>query len=365
MIPVLGLVLLGALQTPPAQETIASGNVLVAVPEGWKFEQKEEGLFLRPADLAQDEAFVVILPPGQKSEGPLAEGFAQSWKQVVGQRKVISKAPERELKTDGGINGMMSVGLLETALGERLITAVAVFKPGDRAQTVLALTGQDGVFQRYSESLASLLKGLRFRNVELPTYELLASFGSGPGGGGPVCHVLFKDGSWLAALPAEGLDGFDVALGRKRFSGAWGTQETREGVIRLRRGEGVETLQAQPDGSYRSSDGPPFLRIAPSTGLRLEGRFVCVAPAGVADPPRVDFKADGSFEHQGAGAAFLFPDPDRSPEDRTGRYEIANNTLWLQYRKGGVRRISILALPKAGFDTPDVLYLGGQPLRRP
>lgn len=365
MTPALILILCLQVQSPPAPETVASGNLLVSLPRGWKFEQKDEGLFLRPADLAEDEAFVVILPPGQRLEAALAEGFSQSWKQVVGQRKVISKAPDRELKTEGGVDGLMSVGLLETSEGERLITAVAVFKPGDRAQTVLALTAQDGVFQKYSEPLAALLKGLRFRNVELPAYELLVSFGSALSPGAIASHVLFKDGAWLAALPEEGLDGFDAVQGRKRFPGSWGTHQAEEGGIRLRRGESAEVLKAQPDGSYTSPVRPPFLRVAPSTGLRLEGSFAWAGAPASGEPPRLVFKSDGTFLEQGTGATFLFPDPDKIPDDRTGRYEIANNTLWLQYRKKGVRRISFLALPQSGGGTPDVLYLGGQRFTRP
>ena len=143
MLAEIAALLLVVLQDPPAELTVGAGNVLIRVPSGWKHEETAEGLFLRPGDLREDEAFVVIFSPGRKGDGTLPEEFEKSWKQAAGNRKVISKAPERDLKTDGGTAGLMSVGLFDLGEDARLITALAVFKPGDRFEAVIAMTAQD------------------------------------------------------------------------------------------------------------------------------------------------------------------------------------------------------------------------------
>src|SRR5436190_13158251 len=139
----LALALLGLLQ---ADETVSYGNVIVRVPSGWTCEKKHEGLFLRPGDLKETEAYIVIIPPGGRAEGTLAEGFEKAWKQASGARKILKKAPARDIKTEGGADGLMSVGLLESDEGIGLITSVAVFKCADRTEAVLALTAQNDVF---------------------------------------------------------------------------------------------------------------------------------------------------------------------------------------------------------------------------
>jgi hypothetical protein len=361
MLPALAIILCLALQ---AEETVSSGNVIVRLPQGWKFERKEEGLFLRPGDLRENEAFVVIIPPGAKADGNLAEGIGKSWKQVAGSKTVVKKAPERELKTEGGTDGLMTVGLMETAEGVRLITTVAVFKPGDRYESVIAMTAQDLVFQRYSEALGAILKGLRFRNVELPAYELLMSMGYSETSGKTSVYALFKDGTWLTILPKEGMDGLDAAAARKRFETSCGMHETKDGVITLRLGSRVETLKLGADGSYRSPDNAQFLRIPSSTGLRLEGRFV---PHGREEKPEsasLLFKADASLEDSGGTASVLPEEAGAKPGVAVG-YEIADNTLWVRFADSRMKRMSFLALPKPGDPKgPEFILLGPSWFRR-
>jgi hypothetical protein len=347
------LVLLLALQ---AEEAVSFGNVVVRVPADWKFEKKAEGLFLRPGGLKEDEALVVIVPPGTKAEGNLAEGFEKSWKQVAGERRIVKKAPGREMKTEGGTDGLMSVGLLETADGVRLITSVAVFKAGDRTEAVLAMTAQDHVFQRYSEALGSMLKGLRFKNVELPTYDLLVSMGYNDTAGKTTVYVLFRDGTWLPTLPPEGLDDLEGASARKRFEGSFGTHETKDGVLTLRRGIQTEALKLGADGTYRSVENGQFQRVPTSSGVRLEGRYVLHGGTG-----KFILKSDGGFEDLGASSA-VFPSPAlfRDQPETTGGYEIFNNSIYMAYAGRDTRRkLSFLVLPKAGDANPEFILIRG------
>jgi hypothetical protein len=361
MIPALAAVLCLALQ---AEETVSSGNVVVRLPQGWKFERKEEGLFLRPGDLQESEALVVIIPPGAKADGNLAEGIEKSWKQVVGAKTVVKKAPARELKTEGGTDGLMTVGLMETADGVRLITTVAVFKPGDRYESVVAMTAQDVVFQRYSEALGMILKGLRFKNVELPTYELLLSMGYSETSGKTTVYALFRDGTWLATLPREGMDGLDAAACRKRFEASCGTHETKDGVITLRMGPRVETLKLGADGSYRTPENAQFLRIPPSTGLRLEGRFILHGREDKPESASLLFKADAALEDRG-GTASAVPDEVGAKPGGVGRYEIADNTLWVKFADARIKRMSFLELPKANDPKgPEFILLGSSWFKR-
>src|SRR5688572_13579075 len=211
MMSILTFALALLVQAPPSDERLAYGNVLLRVPEGWKAETRDEGLYLRPSDLKKDESYVVIIPPGTTADVNLAAGFERTWKQVAGARKTAKKAPEKEIKTEGGVDGLMSVGLMDDAADSRLIAAVALFKPADRFQAVLALTADDRVFQRYSEPFGALIKGLRFRNVELPAYDLVMSMGFTEKAGKTTVYVLFRDGTWLPFLPVGGLDQVDGA----------------------------------------------------------------------------------------------------------------------------------------------------------
>jgi hypothetical protein len=337
MTSLLALLLSAALQ---AEENVSYGNVIVRVPAGWSHEKKNEGLFLQPGDLKENEAYVVIIPPGGKADGNLVEEFEKSWKRVAGAKKIVKKAAGRELKTDGGTPGLMSVGLLEGDDESRVITAVAVFKCADRSEALLALTAQDRVFQKYSEPLGALLKGLRFKNTELPSYELLLSMGYTETSGKTTVYVLYKDGTWLATLPGEGLDDLDAAAAKKAFEASCGTHEMKDGLLTLRRKDAVETLKPTLDGGYRSSESNAvFLRIPTSTGLRFEGDYQL--HGGEA---RMLFKADGSFEEPGA---------------KRGAYEILNNTMWLTSGDTN-RKLSFAVLPKTGEKNPEFILLGGK-----
>ena len=346
MTTILALAFLAAVQS---EETVSYGNVVVRVPAGWSHEKKDEGLFLRPGDLKETEAYLVIIPPGGKAEGNLAEGFEKSWKQAAGGKKIVKKAPGREIKTEGGAEGLMSVGLIEGGDDLRMITTVAVFKCADRTEAVLALTAQDHLFQRYSEPLGQLLKGLRFKNTELPSYDLVLSMGHTDKEGKTTVYVLFKDGTWLTMLPPEGLDDLDAAGAKKRFGEACGTHETKDGVMKLRLGSREETFQPTGDAGtgYRSSENAVFQRIPASTGFRFEGKYQ--QHGGEA---RMAFKADGSFEEVVDGAP------------KAGAYEILNNTMWLTRADSGNRKVSFAVLPKGGEKNPEFILFGGRWFRR-
>jgi hypothetical protein len=340
MMSLLAAVLL-ALQAPESDDSFAYGNILLRIPEGWKAESRDEGLFLRPSDLRKDESYVVIVPPGTKADVNLAAGFEKTWKQVAGSRKIAKKAPEKEIKTEGGVDGLISVALMDDAEDSRLIASVALFKPGDRFQAVLALTAEDHVFQRYSEPFGALIRGLRFRNVELPAYDLVMSMGYTEKEGKTTVVVLFRDGTCLGTLPAAGLDRLDPATAKKRHAELSGTHETKDGLLTIRMGSRVESLKPQPDGSYRSVETGQFLKIPTSTGLRLDGKFVLHGGTEA-----IVFRPDGTFDDE---------------QGRPGTYEIYNNTLYLSAADKSVRRLSFLILPAAKLE---FIYVNSRWYRR-
>lgn len=317
----LAVLILLAPQDVQEDDTVAYGNLLFRRPEGWKLGASEESLILQPLN----EPFLVMLFPGTNAEGTLAESFDKAWKQAAGASKITNKAPGKEMKTEGGTDGLMSVGLLETGEGGRMLAAVAVFKPGDRSQTVVALCPRDEVFQRYSEDLGLFLKTLRFRNLELPKYELLVSSEAKP-----KFTVLFKDGTWIGVLPPEGLDGVDPK---------------KHGAV-------AEKAPLRPDGEgkFRSLDGTAFTRAGASTGLRLQGRYLRQGDEDKAGAPVIGFKADGTFEDVGAVEAV----------NGTGGYEIFNNSLYLTYRDKRRKKLSWVSPPRAADEkAPEWILVGG------
>ncbi|HZF00253.1 MAG TPA: hypothetical protein VE981_24800 [Planctomycetota bacterium] len=337
--------LLMAALLPVQDEMVAAGNVVVRLPAGWKAEQKPDGLFLSPGDLKEDQSYVVIIAPGGKATGNLAEGLEKSWKEFEGSGKVSNRAPGREMKTEGGTEGLLSVGILDTKDGSRLLVSIALFKPADRFEAVMALSPRDGVFQKYSADFGALLKSLRFRNVELPAYELVAS----SKGDALSVAVLFKDGTALSRLPEEGLDLFDPASAKKRFEGSWGTHETKDGEVRIVFGD--KTVALKPGGDA------VWLKVAPSTGLPLEGKY---STAG--KPGEIVFKADGSFE-DGGGLARLYTAEEAGLKlPKSGTYEIANNTLRLKFAGFTPKVVSFVIL--ATEPGTDRVFLQGMPFQR-
>jgi hypothetical protein len=211
------------------------------------------------------------------------------------------------------------------------------------------MSAQDPVFQRYTEGLGSLLKGLRFKNTELPSYDLLLSMGYTEKEGRTSVYILFKDGTWLTKLPEEGLDDLEAAGAKQRYGDACGTHETKDGVMTLRLGSRVETFKPTGEAGYgyRSAENAVFQRLPTSTGLRFEGKYV--EHGGEA---RMVFKADGAFEETSGGAT------------KAGAYEILNNTMWLTEADTGNRKVSFVALPKAGDKNPEFILLKGRWFRR-
>jgi len=350
---IVATLLIAAALSAPQEEAVRAGNVVLRPPAGWKLERKPEGLFLSPGDLQEGETYVVIVSAGGKADGSLAEGLEKSWKEFEKDGKLVSKAPGRETRTEGGTEGLMSVGLLEQKDGSRLIISLAMFKPADRYEAVIALSAQDAVFQRYSGALGALLKQLRFRNVELPTYDLILTEGDQAS-----VQVLFKDGGWLETCPEGGLDGFDEAASRKSTPAAWGTQETRDGVLRLRIGDRVRVLTPQADGSLAGKDPEAhFFRAPSSTGIRIEGRYGLPGVEGAS----LTFTVDGSFEDQGLIKALTRDGTGPA----AGAYEISDNTLLLAGAGGGRKRLLFALLPaSATAKSPDRIFVAGRWLRR-
>jgi hypothetical protein len=324
---------LAAALLAPQDETVTSGNVVVRLPAGWKSEQKPEGLYLTPGDLKEDQSYVIIVSPGGKADGNLAEGLEKSWKEFESGGKVTNRAPGRETKTESGTDGLFSVGFLETKEGGRLILGIALFKPADRFEAVIAMSAQDPVFAKYSGDLATILKGLRFRNVELPVaVDLMVS--ADPGSA-PVIYALFKDGSALDGLPEEGLDGFVLPDPKKRSDSPWGTHETKDGEIRVRVGDKTVALKPQADGSWKTPENLTFVKADSSTGLKLDGRYAVKGREDKAESANLVFKPDGSFEDKGSNPPL------------TGTYAIANNTMRLKF-PDRVKSVAFIALPKSG-----------------
>jgi hypothetical protein len=312
------LALLLSLLAPQEDDVVTYGNVLVRRPEGWKVEAGDESLVLQP----EGEPFLVMMFPGMTAGGTLDESLENAWKRAAGALKIVSKAAGKALKTEGGTDGLMSVGVLETADGGRMLAAVAVFKPADRSQMVLALCPKDEVFLRRTEDLGAVLKALRFRNLELPKYELLISSEEKP-----KFTVLFKDGTWIGALPPEGLDGIKHGAGTGRFP-----------------------LRPDGEGRYAAPDGVVYTRAAASTGLRLQGRYLRHGDEDKPGAPVFGFKADGTFEDVGAADA----------ANGVGGYEIFNNTLYLTYRDKRRKKLSWVSQPRAADEkAPGWILVGG------
>jgi hypothetical protein len=330
----------------PQDDPITSGNVVVRPPAGWKAERKPEGLFLTPGDLKDDQSYVIIVSPGGKAEGNLAEGLEKSWKEFEAGGKVTNRAPGRETKTEGGTDGLFSVGILETKDGGRLVLAIALFKPADRFEAVIAMSAQDPVFAKYSGDLAALLKNLRFRNVELPVQvDLLVSADPATS---PTVYALFKDGSVLSEFPEDGFDGFNLADAKKRHEGSWGTHETKDGEVRVKIGEKSVVLKPQPDGSWKSGENVAFVKAEPSTGLKLEGRYAVKGREDKPESSNLVFKADGTFEDLGSSPPLA------------GTYEIANYTMKLRF-PDRTKSVPFVATPKAATILINGLWYVRQP----
>ena len=332
---------------PAAQdETVTSGNVVVRLPAGWTSERKPEGLYLTPGDLKENQSYVIIVSPGGKADGTLSEGLDKSWKEFESGGKISNRAPGRETRTEGGTDGLFSVGILDTNDGSRLLLGIALFKPADRFEAVIAMSAQDPVFAKYSGDLATILKNLRFKNVELPVQvDLLVT--ADPGSALSV-YALFKDGTLLSGLPEEGFDGFVLPDPKARAGGAWGRYETKDGELRLSVGERVVALKPLRDGAWTGPGEVRIVKAGPVAGLKLDGRYAVKGREDQRESSNLVFRPDGSFEDKGAEPAL------------TGTYEISNYTMKLKF-PDRVKSVSFLALPGSAALLINGLWYQKQP----
>jgi len=179
---------------------------------------------------------------------------------------------------EGGTEGLLSVGILDTKDGSRLLVSIALFKPADRLRAVMRC--RRGTASSRSTAEGALLKSLRFRNVELPAYELVACRRA------TLCRWPSSsrtDGAFQGCPRRPGP--FRSRVAKKRFEARGERMNTKDGEVRIVFGDKTVALSraATPCAQGCSFDGTP------------PGREVFDG----GKPGEIVFKADGSFEDGG------------------------------------------------------------------
>jgi hypothetical protein len=370
------------------------GEVIVARPAGWVAQAQGEGLVLQPA-LASGPPLSVLVFASRAAPAKREEGLDILWREAGKRHRILQRAAATEVIAADGVAGLASVGVVESN-GQRLSGTVAAYSAKGRLYGLL-IVGDERAVLTHGAALRGLLGGLRLdRGPEAlaaprTAYALIVRMGRGastqPGAGWiagseTAASALFTDGTYLRAVPAEGLDGIDATARRLRSPSDFGRYDIDAVSLRLQAFDRVETLERQHDGTYlrRESPGKPsqpretrYFEAPSIDGVKLEGRY---GRFGQADSPQaasIVFRPDGTFDDRGIVAQLTATEYGVRHRDAaevahpgTGRYRAANHTLFLDYADGRRKRVLFVLTPdEAGSPRPAALYFGAWCVRRP
>ena len=185
--------------------------------------------------------------------------------------------------------------------------------------------------------------------------------------------VLFPDGGVYWKLPQDGPDGLDLRREVQQRPELVGAYQLHGDSIVVRWATG-QTAVAMREGNGFRFDRDAYVAVPKSSGLRLEGAYS--RQDGTAPQRVIQFRSDGVFQDSGVlgvvGLLYMIPVGGgyARPEYEVGqpgwgRYEIRNNTLYLAYVDGRVKRVAFYVLSNSGYDSsPAMIFLNSYALSR-
>lgn len=191
------------------------------------------------------------------------------------------------------------------------------------------------------------LEGIYFRPTQRPNFDGSLSWTA------DFDYLAFSaDGRFHRGFPAGGLRGLFAG----ETSGPAFGRFTRNGdrfSILMNRDPFLgtsHTLEGRRLKEELEVDSKTYRRLPPCDRLKLEGTFVRKLNMADVEDPVLTFSREGAFREKGLRLAgfvsdeLLDPTLPRMPEEGSGTYSIAANTLGIKYQSGLTKRIFFFTL---------------------
>lgn len=359
-------------------------NIRYRPPAGWRVERRGQSVVLAPTMTFPGEVLQVMLLPGRKSSGTLAEQFAATWPELVAlfgatSMRTVDGAPytlDEPGRSRRGWEYLRGNGGMMTDRA-RLSVDVYLIRAGDRLERVVVVTEEfranlltlvATMNPAHKQAIRRFIYTLDFAN--LPSAPVIApatltKATSGAWGGSSMSFgaykatfaVLFDDGTAFFGphFPTEGLDGIDPSIEEPRSPRYWGryTMNGDSGEIRMPYGSIPfrrvgRALEVTPAGTPHR-----FAPLALPTAGQLEGRWC------LGDGQCLEFMPGGRFRDGGAvrvleHATYDYP---LTPERGAGTYAMRNHTLILRYDDGREFRVALIGVAGGSAQAPAELMM--------
>jgi hypothetical protein len=373
-----------------AAET-AFGNVLYAVPKGWKAEVSAEAVTLTPSDLLPEEKLFMLVLAGKEFKGDLKTSAQELWTEVCAAFQMDGGKLDHAADVYTSLKGWKYFRhYSEVRNGDNRFYLNATFiQVGDRLERVAVLTNwvsqpyRETPFDspKYTNIINKFIFGLRFKNHEEPKRAAASLQGEGIVGiwGGlglgftaqtgqldykTTFAAFYSNGSvfYSAKLQTFLFDEVDPVLGSgvtPRYWGTW-TFDKGSGTIRLIYGDIPMELKGEHLVLTTNKTEHKFVRLASMDGARLDGTYAMSEHNGKI--PKITFTADGKFKDEGAlqvleHSSYKLYSQNAKPGE--GTYEVRNWTILFHYADGREFQAAYLGLAeKPGNARPAELVLG-------
>jgi hypothetical protein len=347
--------------TNPAKDTtamITCGNMLFAVPAGWKLEADGEnyGLFLPLRDNNPQRWINIAIFQGNTSTGNTETDFNNAWQMYLGKYSKHQEPYLEKEKSGKGYDIIRGGTTIWKGNEMPFYAYLWVAKVKERVETII-------VFANYSDDFEIAL------NTEIRPFWAKVHFKNLPGAA-PASYTLKGDGvqglytglqsgmrmsggiakdiSFLlvyndgkvkvsSKLPENGFTGFDREVDRELNPGYWGEYDLKKRIVVFDKSSQPRTLGF----TYR----PPkviyneyaYTKLASVDALTLLGTYTAdqtpTAVSAFGHEPTISFYKDGRFEDNTALYYVKSYDPMFKRTGK-GKYTISNFTITLVYDDG-------------------------------
>lgn len=409
------------------------------VPAAWSRKVENGVVAVAPDDLPPGASLLLLVEPPSKSNESLADAYARALRDLGPWRPVGEPVEQR---FDNGWVFRMGVGVA-TLEGKNYTAQTAVAHSGDLRVRFWALADSDDTFNRYKNAVGTAIasaqdishppaiatapSGSPVKAAALKTHKPDTAFGKGISGvyvgierglsasagvgSGPQqvfnpstgryetsntgtapavqtqisdyaeVDVFYSDGTYRRRLPVRGLAS-DPNWERRQQKDLWGTWQRQGNKVIVHRGSYTTRYTIESDNMLISDRGRPWVKLALSSGARLDGTFARDDYRS-ADAPRITLRPDGTYQEQrnflrmvGSPWHLLEPDADamigrwndaqfeRAMSASGGKYSFDNFTLTLRANDGRIWQINAYVPPGEGLPKPKHLVINGRALVR-
>jgi hypothetical protein len=369
----------------------AFGNVIYAVPKGWKAEVAADSVTLTPNDLLPEEKLFLLILPGKEFKGDLQESAQELWTETCAAFNVDGGKLNRAADVTTSLKGWKYFRhYTEVRKDEsRLYLNATFIQVGDRLERVAVLTNWVSMPYRetpfdspkYTDAINTFIFGLRFKNHAEPKRVEASLKGEGIVGVWVGLSMQFVNATGrleyngtTAAFYSNGqvfynsklqtflFDGVDPMIAREITPRWWGTWTFGQGTGTMKMPYGDIAMELKGETLVLTTSKTPhkFVRLDSVDGTRLEGTYAFSEHNGKV--PKITFSADGRFTDDGAlnvleHCLYRLYHTTRKPGQ--GTYEVRNYTIVFTYDDGRRFTSAFLGLTyKRGDRTPAALTLG-------